>query len=80
VVVASFTKFDPYPLYRALDNHMLHVKCIRDHTREGHARQLLRFGVPYYENVNRLRRALGIIDECLEQTATGANRARRQSV
>lgn len=63
----SFLNFDPYPLYDALNKNKIYCKCIKNRRKDGVERQLLRFGVPYYETERRLRKALTIIEDCLRQ-------------
>ena len=77
VLTVSFPNHDPYPLYRALDQRMVHAKCIKDRDKGGKRRQLLRFGMPYYESAPRLREALSTIDGCLGATNEGADRESR---
>lgn len=50
----AFSGFDPYPLYTELNTRQVHIKCIKRNTRDGAAQNLLRFGVPYYEDTTRL--------------------------
>jgi UDP-sulfoquinovose synthase len=64
-LTVSFPRFDPYPLYTAMNQRMLHCKCIKHRTRSGAPKQLLRFGIPYYETLTRLRDALAVLESCL---------------
>ncbi|MBB3047567.1 UDP-sulfoquinovose synthase [Litorivivens lipolytica] len=74
----SFVNFDPYPLYDAMNAHKVHCKCIKDRGRDGRERQLLRFGVPYYETQERMQKALATIEDCLrEQLANSSDHSLR---
>ena len=74
VLAVSFPSHDPYPLYRDLDQRRVHTKCIKDRDKDGRRRQLLRFGMPYYESESRLQEALNTIDGCLGGAYAGADR------
>lgn len=58
VFSAVFEDFDPFPLYEHLNARRVHVKCIKKRDGEGRPLQLLRFGFPCYENLDRLETAL----------------------
>lgn len=65
VLTVAFKDYDPYPLYHAMNQRGVHCKCIKDTCKRGEARQLLRFGVPFYETEARLEYALSVMDECI---------------
>ena len=74
----SFQNFDPYPLYDAMNQQQVHCKCIKDRGRDGQERNLLRFGIPYYETEARLQKALSVIEDCLRLSlSTSCNRSLR---
>lgn len=74
VLTVIFPEFDPYPLYDAMNQLGVHVKCIKDRDKAGRPRQLLRFGCPYYENEQRLNEVLGVIENCLQAMFEQADR------
>lgn len=61
----SFPEFDPYPLYKSLIKRKIHTKCIKKTDMNGHQKQLLRLGIPYYETRTRLDEALNHISDSL---------------
>ena len=63
----AFVNFDPYPLYDAMNANKVHCKCIKDRGRDGRERQILRFGIPYYETQDRLHKGLSTIEDCLRE-------------
>ncbi|WP_339675267.1 aminotransferase class V-fold PLP-dependent enzyme [uncultured Zhongshania sp.] len=69
VLTVQFEQYDPYPLYQAMNERGVHCKCIKDLSKSGQPRQLLRFGVPYYETEARLEKALSVMNLCLQKTA-----------
>ncbi len=74
----AFSNFDPYPLYDAMNAQKVHCKCIKDRGRDGRERQLLRFGIPFYETQDRLHKGLAVIEDCLrEQLANSADHSLR---
>lgn len=58
VFSAVFEEFDPFPLYEHLNGRRVHVKCIKKRDGDGRPLQLLRFGFPCYENLDRLEAAI----------------------
>ena len=69
VLTVAFENYDPYPLYNAMNQRGVHCKCIKDTCKRGEPRQLLRFGVPFYETESRLEQALSIVDQCMKQVS-----------
>lgn len=65
VITLAFTDYDPYPLYKFLNEQQVHVKCIKDHEICGVVHHILRFGIPYYENCERLNYALNQVSKFL---------------
>ena len=65
IISLAFTSYDPYPLYKSLNEKGVHVKCIKDHAIGNTVYHILRFGMPYYETMERLNSALGEIREVL---------------
>ena len=61
VVCLFLSAYDPYPLYEFLRKKEIHIKCIKHCIIEGQSGHLLRFGIPYYENLRRLRMVLDTI-------------------
>ncbi|HNH50140.1 MAG TPA: hypothetical protein PKY30_24105, partial [Myxococcota bacterium] len=66
-VVRFPLEFDPYPLYARLDSRAVHMKCIKGKTGTGEPLNQLRFGLPWFEQEERLDAALGIIDYTLAE-------------
>jgi UDP-sulfoquinovose synthase len=54
VVRVRFPTGDPYPLYTALNQRGVHVKCVKERLPDGEELRLLRLGVPWYESRARL--------------------------
>ncbi len=52
-----FQKIDPYSLYNYLNQKLVHVKCIKKNNNN-----ILRIGIPYYENKERLKNVAHLID------------------
>lgn len=77
VLTVAFADFDPYPLYDAMNRRGVHVKCIKDRDSAGHERRLLRFGCPYYESEERLRRVISVMDDCLQRVADDSREGAR---
>lgn len=75
VLTVSFPDYDPYPVYHAMNQRIVHAKCIKDRGKDGRDRRLLRFGLPCYETEARLAEALTVFEQCLAET--GAARVRR---
>lgn len=57
-------EYNPYDLYRALNENSIHSKCLIDHSIGDTNYHILRFGFPYYETADRLDR---VIDELQHQ-------------
>jgi UDP-sulfoquinovose synthase len=68
-VVRFPTGFDPYLLYSRLDTRAVHMKCIKGQTGTGQPLNQLRFGLPWFEQEERLDTALGIVDYTLREGA-----------
>ena len=66
VVALGFTDFDPYPLYKNLNEHRVHLKCIKNKKVEGKMYNILRFGLPYYEMFDNLDFAINKMGEFLK--------------
>lgn len=66
-VVRFPLEFDPYPLYTRLDIRAVHMKCIKGKTGTGEPLNQLRFGLPWFEQEERLEAALSIIDYTLRE-------------
>lgn len=69
VITIAFTDYDPYALYKYLNEQQVHVKCIKDHDIAGTSYHILRIGIPYYENPERLNYALNEIAKYLTKSA-----------
>ena len=52
-----FEKIDPYPIYCYLNEHSVHVKCIKKKNIN-----LLRIGIPYYESKARLNKIFELVE------------------
>lgn len=63
----GFIDFHPYDLYRELNEIGVHCKCIIDYSGGKKYRHILRFGIPYFETVERLQQAVGTIAEVVAQ-------------
>ncbi|MDR2275877.1 MAG: aminotransferase class V-fold PLP-dependent enzyme [Sphingobacterium sp.] len=61
VVSLLVSDYDPYPLYEFLRKKDIHIKCIKHCRIEAKVGHVLRFGLPYYENMGRLRMVLDTI-------------------
>ncbi|HTB30587.1 MAG TPA: aminotransferase class V-fold PLP-dependent enzyme [Bacteroidia bacterium] len=61
VISLAFREFDPYPLYKSLNDRHIHVKCIKDHKIGNKIYHILRFGFPYFETLDRLEYAISQI-------------------
>ncbi len=68
VITLAFTDYDPYYLYKYLNEQQVHIKCIKEHKINGVIHHILRFGIPYYENGERLNYALNEIGKYLAKT------------
>jgi len=58
VISLAFQEFDPYPLYKSLNERHVHIKCIKDHKIGDKVYHILRFGFPYFETLDRLEFAI----------------------
>ena len=58
LVAIAFTDFDPYPLYKYLNDSQVHTKCIKNHPIGGINYHILRIGIPYFETFERLNYVL----------------------
>ncbi len=63
VISLAFREFDPYPLYKSLNDRHIHIKCIKDHKVGDKVYHILRFGFPYFETLDRLEYAIGQIKQ-----------------
>lgn len=61
----GFTDYNPFDLYSALNDEGVHCKCIIDHKNQAYSCNILRFGLPYYETVERLEKAISTIETIL---------------
>ncbi len=67
LVAIAFTDFDPYPLYKFLNEQRVHTKCIKNHMVGNKAYHILRIGLPYFETCERLNYVLGQIGSYFSQ-------------
>lgn len=67
LVAIAFTDFDPYPLYRYLNDQQVHTKCIKNHMIAGSMLHILRIGLPYFETAERLNYVLFQIGRFLSE-------------
>ncbi len=65
VIAVAFRDYDPYELYKYLNDHGVHTKCIKAHKVGGVVYNILRLGVPYFETRSRLDKALQRMEEYL---------------
>jgi UDP-sulfoquinovose synthase len=54
LVAIAFTDFDPYPLYKYLNDSQVHTKCIKNHAIGDTTYHIVRIGLPYFESFDRL--------------------------
>ena len=66
----AFETYHPFDLYKELNEKGVHCKCIIDYKKGGKTIHILRFGIPYYETVERMEQAIAVIEESLQQHAT----------
>lgn len=64
----AFKTYDPYPLYKSLDERQVHVKCIKNHKIGNNEYHILRFGFPYFETLDRLEYAISQIKQLVADT------------
>ncbi len=69
LVAIAFTDFDPYPLYKYLNEQQVHTKCIKNHPIAGINYHILRIGIPYFETSDRLNYVLFEIGRFLAKSA-----------
>jgi UDP-sulfoquinovose synthase len=68
VITIAFTDYNPYALYKYLNEQQVHVKCIMNH-RIGHTiYHILRIGIPYFETMERLNFVLFEMGRYLTET------------
>ncbi len=60
-----FEEIDPYPIYCYLNEHSVHVKCIKKENTN-----LLRIGTPYYESKERLNKALELLEDLFKNRSS----------
>jgi UDP-sulfoquinovose synthase len=63
----GFEDYHPFELYAALNENGVHCKCIIDYKKGGKSFHILRFGIPYFETLDRLEQAIGILGEILDK-------------
>jgi UDP-sulfoquinovose synthase len=63
----AFPDFNPFDLYSELNENGVHCKCVINYNKDGNHYNILRFGLPYYETVERLETAVSKIGAILEQ-------------
>lgn len=55
--------YDPYDLYAFMNQHGVHVKCMKNKAVAGKRQHFLRFSFPYYETVERINEALNVLEK-----------------
>ncbi len=55
IVSIAFTDYDPYPLYRYLNEQQVHTKCIKNHEIAGVSYHIVRVGLPYFETYGAIK-------------------------
>jgi len=68
VISLAFQEFDPYPLYKSLNERQVHIKCIKDHKIGDKVYHILRFGFPYFETLDRLEFAISQVKVLVAET------------
>lgn len=63
----AFDEYHPFQLYQELNDSGVHCKCIIDYKKGDEKIHILRFGLPYYETIERLDEAVGKLDIILQQ-------------
>jgi UDP-sulfoquinovose synthase len=63
----AFNDYHPFDLYTELNEKGVHCKCIIDYKKGGNSYHILRFGLPYYETVDRLETVIATIEAVLQQ-------------
>jgi len=64
-LILYFKDYNPYELYRKMENSNVHVKCIIDRNVFGVHVNILRVGVQNFETIKRLEESVKIIEKCL---------------
>lgn len=85
----AFENYHPFELYTQLNENGVHCKCIIDYKKGNSTYHIIRFGIPYYETVERLQRAIAVMEEVLlsqfksvqaEAGAVAAKKAKEEKV
>lgn len=63
----AFTDYHPFELYTQLNENDVHCKCIIDYKKGDRSYHIIRFGIPYYETVERLQKTIAVIENVLEK-------------
>ncbi|HEX6916198.1 MAG TPA: aminotransferase class V-fold PLP-dependent enzyme [Chitinophagaceae bacterium] len=63
----GFPEFHPFALYSELNDNGVHCKCIIGNEQDGETVNILRFGLPYFETIDRLERAAEVVEEVLRR-------------
>lgn len=69
LVAIAFTDFDPYPMYKYLNEQRVHTKCIKNHMIGPVLYHILRIGIPYFETLERLNYVLFQINRYISEHA-----------
>ncbi|RYD59115.1 MAG: NAD-dependent epimerase/dehydratase family protein [Sphingobacteriales bacterium] len=64
----ALTDYNPFDLYSALNAIGIHCKCMVDHKHAGGTHHILRFGMPYYETVDRLEQVITALQKQIKVT------------
>ncbi len=67
MISVGFQDFHPYELYSELNEEAVHCKCIIGTEYDGAVYNVLRFGLPYFETVERVQIAVETIQSTLEK-------------
>ncbi len=67
VISIGFYTYDPYPLYHYLNEHMIHIKCIKNQRVGDTTFHILRIGLPYYETLERVHFAMSEMEYFMQQ-------------
>ncbi len=67
-ISVAFTNYDPYPLYMALNERQVHIKCIKNHKIGNKEYHILRFGFPYFETLDRMEYAISQIKNLVAES------------
>lgn len=63
-------EYNPFDLYSSLNAMGIHCKCMVDHKHAGGTHHILRFGMPYYETINRLDQVIAAVQQQLKVLQT----------